>query len=217
MSNNGSLGGIVVDADFAAFDAMPAEIRRAFADAPYDMAFGDVAEQVRDFQETNGRAMDVREIGFAVEAIREEHGFELEVTAYALYGADHPQARVVSNECLLDLKLFPVFVEMKRWRSGQWQALDGKPRLQFKRRDVATPAIDFVPLHAPRRRKPGPKPGSARRKLTVRPSIKNSGTATSEARVAPTIWRNNNRDGVFLRLLANEANGSQEPEDRRRP
>jgi hypothetical protein len=119
MSNNGGWAGWREDADFAAFDALPAEIRRAFAEAPYDLAFGDIATQLTAFQESNGRRMNAREVAFAVAAIREEVGFELEATAFALYGAEHPQARVVSIECLADLKLLSVFADMRRWRSGK--------------------------------------------------------------------------------------------------
>jgi hypothetical protein len=150
MSNNGGWAGWKEDADFAAFDMLPAEIRRAFAEAPYDLAFGDVAEQLAQFQHRQVRPMNANEVAFAVAAIREEVGFELEATAFALYGAAHPQARTVSVDCLADLKLLSVAAEMRRWRAGEWRRPD--ERVETRQAPAPPVADDFVPLHAEHRR-----------------------------------------------------------------
>jgi hypothetical protein len=148
MSNNGRIGGLVDDTGFEAFDAMPAEIRRAFAQAPYDLAVGDVAGQLQLLERTQGCPADAAQLAFAVDAIREEHEFERGVMAYALYGSAHPDARVVSTDCLLDLQLLSVFTEAKRWREGK-----GVPPAPTRAFRIPSVADAFVPLHRPRPRR----------------------------------------------------------------
>lgn len=159
MSNNGRIGGLVDDTGFAAFDAMPAEIRRAFAQAPYDLAVGDVAGQLTLLERTQGCPPDAAQLAFAVDAISEEHEFERGVMAYALYGAAHPNARVVSSQCLLDLQLLSVFVEARRWREGK--GLAPAPPRAFR---IPAAKDAFAPLHHSRpRRRRGPQAAFAAR------------------------------------------------------
>src|SRR5205807_2939224 len=135
---------------------------------------GDVAGQLAAFEKTKGRPLEPKEIAFAVDAITEEHRFELEVTAFALYGAAHPQARVVSIECLLDLNLLSVSTELKRWRAGNGCRLDPRPDVpvHFKQAESGDHR-DLAPLYLPiRRRGRSSKP---RQKKAYEPSPKIAG------------------------------------------
>jgi hypothetical protein len=100
------------------FDRLPAPVRRAFADAPYDFAFGDVLAQIETHESELNRALNDVEIDFMLGAIAREARTQVEVSAYAFYGEEHPQARVVSGGTLHHYGLLSIRNELARWRAG---------------------------------------------------------------------------------------------------
>jgi hypothetical protein len=100
------------------FDWLPAPVRRAFADSPYDFAFGDILAQIQRHERELNRALTGAEIDFVVGAMASEARTQVEVSAYAFYGEDHPQARVVSNGTLHKYGLLSIRIELALWRAG---------------------------------------------------------------------------------------------------
>jgi hypothetical protein len=101
------------------FESLPAQIRRAFANAPYDFAFGDMLAQIRLHEREIGRALNDVEIDFALNAMAREAKTQIEVSAYAFYGEEHPQARAVSGATLHKYGLLAIRNELALWRAGQ--------------------------------------------------------------------------------------------------
>jgi hypothetical protein len=101
------------------FELLPARIRRAFADAPYDFAFGSILAQIRLHERELHRALNDVEINFALEAMAKEAKLQVEVSAYAFYGEHHPQARVYSGATLQKYGLLAIRNENALWRAGK--------------------------------------------------------------------------------------------------
>ena len=101
------------------FEFLPMPVRRSFAEAPYDFAFGDILAQFRSRQNELGRPLNDDEIDFAVAAMAREAHFQIEVSAYAFYGEEHPQARTVSGSTLHKYGLLAIRNELARWRACQ--------------------------------------------------------------------------------------------------
>jgi hypothetical protein len=101
------------------FELLPAPVRRAFADAPYDFAFGDVLTQIRLHERELDRSLTETEIEFVLAAMAREARTQVEVSAYAFYGEEHPQARAVSGSTLHKYGLLAIRNELARWRAGQ--------------------------------------------------------------------------------------------------
>jgi hypothetical protein len=104
------------------FELLPAPIRSAFANAPYDFAFGDLLAQIRLRERELDRALNGEEIDFALEAMAKEAKLQVEVSAYAFYGEHHPQARIVSGATLQKYGLLAIRNELALWRAGKWPA-----------------------------------------------------------------------------------------------
>jgi hypothetical protein len=101
------------------FDLLPAPVRRAFADAPFDFAFGDILAQFRLHERKLNRVLNEVEIAFALEAMAKETKFQVEVSSHAFYGEHHPQARVVSGATLHKYGLLAIRNELSLWRAGK--------------------------------------------------------------------------------------------------
>jgi hypothetical protein len=101
------------------FEFLPEPVRRAFADAPYDFAFGDILAQIRLRERELDRRLNDDEIDFALEALAKEAKFQVEVSAYAFYGEHHPQARVYSGGTLHKYGLLAIRNENALWRAGK--------------------------------------------------------------------------------------------------
>jgi hypothetical protein len=101
------------------FELLPAPIRRAFADAPYDFAFGGVLAQIRLRERELNRALNEEEIDFALAAMAKEAKLQVEVSAYAYYGEHHSQARIFSGATLHKYGLLATRNEMELWRAGK--------------------------------------------------------------------------------------------------
>jgi hypothetical protein len=100
------------------FEHLPAQVRRAFADAPYDFAFGDVLAQIRRYERELDREINETEIEFVLAAMAREANLQVEVSAYAFYGEQHPQARVFSGAALHKYGLLAIRNELARWRAN---------------------------------------------------------------------------------------------------
>ena len=101
------------------FELLPEPVRRAFADAPYDFAFGDVLAQIRLHERELDHSLTETEIKFVLAAMAREARTQVEVSAYAFYGEEHPQARTVSGSTLHKYGLLAIRNELARWRAGQ--------------------------------------------------------------------------------------------------
>ena len=109
----------ILDKPLRDFELLPARVRRAFADAPYDFAFGDVLAQFRLRERELNRALNEEEIAFALAAMSKEATFQVEMSAYAYYGKHHPQARIISGATLHKYGLLATRNEMELWRAGK--------------------------------------------------------------------------------------------------
>jgi hypothetical protein len=126
FNNSGSR--LTSDKPLRDFELLPAPLRRAFADAPYDFAFGDVLAQIRLRERQLNRVLNGEEIDFALAAMTKEAKLQVEVSAYAFYGEHHPQARVVSGATLHKYGLLAIRNEMTLWRAGKSRTKKGRRR-----------------------------------------------------------------------------------------
>jgi hypothetical protein len=110
------------------FELLPASVRRAFADAPYDFAFGDILAQIRLHERGLDRSLNETEIEFVLAAMAREAKTQVEASAYAFYGEQHPQARVVSGPTLHKYGLLAIRNELALWRAGKGRTSKGRRR-----------------------------------------------------------------------------------------
>jgi hypothetical protein len=110
------------------FELLPARVRRAFANAPYDFAFGDVLAQIQFFERRMDRELDDAEIDFMLAEMEKEATLQVEASAYAFYGEHHPQARAVSGATLHKYGLLSIRNENALWRAGKRRSTKGRRR-----------------------------------------------------------------------------------------
>ena len=110
------------------FEFLPMRVRRAFSEAPYDFAFGDILAQFRSRQNELGRALNDDEIDFALAAMAREANFQIEMSAYVFYGEQHPQAPVVSGATLHKYGLLEIRNKLALWRAGKGPKSKGHRR-----------------------------------------------------------------------------------------
>jgi hypothetical protein len=127
-SSNTSESRTSLDRPLRDFEFLPVRIRHAFADAPYDFAFGDILAQIRLRERELDRGLNDDEIDFALEAMAKEAKFQVEVSAYAFYGEHHPQARIYSGATLHKYGLLAIRNENALWRAGKGRTSKGRRR-----------------------------------------------------------------------------------------
>jgi hypothetical protein len=110
------------------FELLPARVRRAFANAPYDFAFGGVLAQIQFFERRMDRELDDAEIDFMLAEMEKEAALQVEASAYAFYGEHHPQARVVSGATLHKYGLLSIRNENALSRAGKRRSTRGRRR-----------------------------------------------------------------------------------------
>jgi hypothetical protein len=98
------------------FDLLPPLFRLYFKDAWADFDFEFVGRNLNQAREALGRPLTDQEVAKALDKLRGYDQEAMAIEAFAVYGADHPQAKPVPRAELRRRGLLRIFDEGQKWR-----------------------------------------------------------------------------------------------------